>query len=328
MQNNSKIIILAAAIGCLPWQILCGVALLAIIIGVASISESGQKVAIIHVSGVITGGSSGGGGLFDDSHAGAEGLIKSLERARNDNDVKAIVLRINSPGGSAAGSQEVYDEIMKVRRDGKVVVTSMGDLAASGGYYIACASDKIYANGSTLTGSIGVIMETSDMSQLFKKLGIEFDVIKSGKHKDMGSPYRKMSPEEKQLAQDMINDVFGQFVSAVSEGRKIPKARVRKIADGRVFTGVQARKLGLVDVLGGFEEAKAAAARLAGIKGEPKYVDYDHGLFGSIFGGMDSQVRADYRSPEDLRRILRAAPDIFRYRGDRGRRIEALEDGE
>jgi len=269
----------------------------------------GDKVALIHISGVITGGR-GGGGFLGEGSAGAERIVNQLERARQDDSVKAIVLRINSTGGSAAGSQEIYLEVMRVRKDGKPVVTSMGDVAASGGYYVASASDAIYAEGSTLTGSIGVITQTSNMSALFKKIGIEFEVVKSGKHKDMGSGLRNLTPEERQMMQAMISDVFDQFLTAVSEGRKIPKAKVRKLADGRVFTGRQARKLGLIDEEGGLRDATIAAARRGGIKGDPTVVEYDQGFFEGLFG--DSASESLKVSPEETfaGQLLRMAPDL------------------
>lgn len=249
--------------------------------GMSGSDFGGSKVALIHVDGVITAGTSGG--FFESGVGGSETIIKSLERARKDPDVKSIVLRINSPGGSAAGSEEIYREIQRVRQS-KPVYVSMGDVAASGGYYIAAASDRIYADGSTLTGSIGVIMETTDLSGLFKKLGISPEVIKSGPYKDMGSPNRPMTAQEKQLIQDMINDTYDQFVTAVSQGRNMPKDKVLKLATGRVFTGRQAKKLGLVDEIGGLSETVRAAAMAGGITGEAKLVDYGRGS--GIFGAF------------------------------------------
>lgn len=266
------------------------------------VSDYGKHVAIIRVTGVITAGRSESG-LFGGSVSGSEDVISQLERARKNRDVKAIVLRINSPGGSPAGSEEVYNEIMRVRRSGKIVYTSMADVAASGGYYIACASDRIYADSSTLTGSIGVIWDITDMSGLYKKIGFNPQVIKSGKFKDIGSSNRPLTPDEKALLQSIVMDTYGQFVNAVAEGRHMPVADVRKIADGRVFTGSQAMKVKLVDRLGGMHEAVRAAARAGGIKGEPKVVEYKRkSAFSDIFG-MESE-RANTEAERALGRQL------------------------
>lgn len=278
--------------GCLLFCIM-GVLLLGLLFkGLWSLGEvsdyGGRHVALIRVSGVITAGKSESG-FMSGSTCGSEDLISQLEKARKDDDAKAILLRINSPGGSPAGSEEVYNEIMRIRRSGKPVYVSMADVAASGGYYIASASDRIYADSSTLTGSIGVIWDVTDMSGLYKKIGFNPQVIKSGKFKDIGSPNRPLTPDEKALLQSIVMDTYGQFVRAVSEGRHIPEADVRKIADGRVFTGSQALKIRLVDRLGGMREAVHAAARAGGIKGEPKVVEYKRKTSISDIFGVESE---------------------------------------
>ncbi len=263
------------------------------IMNLGEVSSFGSHVALIRVTGVITAGKSESG-LFSGSSAGSDDLITQLERARKSDDVKAIVLRINSPGGSPAGSEEVYKEIMRVRRSGKVVYTSMADVAASGGYYIASASDKIYADSSTLTGSIGVIWDITDMSGLYKKIGFNQQVVKSGKFKDIGSPSRPLTPEERQLLQSIVMDTYGQFVEAVADGRKIPVADVRKIADGRVFTGSQAIKVKLVDEIGGLHETVRAAAKAGGIHGEPDVVEYRRrSSFSDIFGAESERANSE-----------------------------------
>jgi len=251
----------------------------------------GGQVALIRVEGVITGGR-GSSSPFGDASAGAETIVDLLERFRRDDSVRAAVIRINSPGGSAAGSQEIYQEIQKVRRDGKKITVSMGDVAASGGYYIACAGDRIIADPATITGSIGVIMQTADMSKLFEKIGIDFGTIKSGPHKDMGSSSRPLTPEEKALLQNMINDVYDQFLTDVSTGRKIPKAEVRKLADGRIYTGRQAVGNKLVDKLGSMDDALKAAAKDAGITGEYSVKTYQRpmGLMEVLFGTSEVRV--------------------------------------
>lgn len=281
--------------GCLLLLIL-GVALFAMLIkglsGFGEVSEYGSHVAIIRVTGVITAGKAESG-LFGGSSCGSEDLIYQLEKARKNDDAKAILIRINSPGGSPAGSEEVYNEIVRVRKD-KPVYVSMGDVAASGGYYIASASDRIYADSSTLTGSIGVIWDITDMSGLYKKIGFNTQVIKSGKFKDIGSPNRPLTADEKTLLQGIVMDTYGQFVKAVAEGRHMPEADVRKIADGRVFTGSQATKNGLVDRIGGMHEAIRAAARAGGIKGEPKTQEYRRkASFSDIFGADSERASSE-----------------------------------
>jgi protease-4 len=231
------------------------------------------KVAVIRVDGLIVAGPSYG--MFSGSVASGERIGDSIRRAAKDRAVKAIVLRLNSPGGSAAGAQEIYQELMRARkRWGKPIIASMGDVAASGGYYVACATDRIVANASTVTGSIGVIYNQADLSQLLKKLGYRQEVLKTGKFKDLGSYMRPLTSEERRLVQGLLDDTFDQFVKAVAQGRGLSEGRVRALADGRVFTGRQALKLKLVDSLGNMRTAIELASRAAGIRGEPVVVEY------------------------------------------------------
>lgn len=197
--------------------------------------------------------------------------IRGLKRFVETRGIKAVVVRIDSPGGAVAPTQEIYDEIVKVRKE-KPVVASLGSVAASGGYYIASACDRVIANPGTLTGSIGVIMELGNIEELMKKLGVKGYAIKSGPHKDVGSPFRALTPEGRAILQGLVDNVHGQFVSAVAKGRKMPEAKVRELADGRIFSGQQAKELGLVDELGGLENAIEAAAKRAGIEGVPQVV--------------------------------------------------------
>jgi protease IV len=215
-----------------------------------------EKIAIIEVRGVII-----------DPQPTVEKLIKF----RKNEKIKAIILRIDSPGGGVGPAQEIYSEVKKAQREKKVLV-SMGSVAASGGYYIACAADKIMANPGTITGSIGVIVESLNVEDLFRKIGLRSEVIKSGLHKDMGSPFRKMGDEEKRLLQGVLDSVHEQFIQAVAEGRKLPLEKVRGLADGRIFSGDQARTVGLVDELGNLQDAIAMAAKMSGIKGEPEVI--------------------------------------------------------
>jgi len=219
----------------------------------------GEKIGLVRIEGVIT-----------DSRE----IIDELKKYGDDSTIRAILLRINSPGGAVVPAQEVYEEIKRIREEKhKVVVASMGSVAASGGYYIASAADKIIANPGTITGSIGVILELANIEGLMNKVGIKNVVIKSGKYKDIGSIFRSMTEDERNLLQDVINDTYNQFVEAVSEGRGLPKEKVLSIADGRIFTGRQAKKLGLVDELGGLEYAIKVASDMAGIKGKPYIVE-------------------------------------------------------
>jgi protease-4 len=213
----------------------------------------GDKIAIIEIRGVITQSS---------------GIIEELNQYQEDEGVKAIILRIDSPGGGVGPAQEIHREILKVKSK-KKVVTSMGSVAASGGYYIACASDLIIANPGTITGSIGVIMEFANIEELFKKIGIKGVVLKSGEHKDIGSPFREMTPEEKKIIQEVIDNVHQQFVQAVAKGRKMDQEKVMQIADGRILTGEQAKQIGLVDQIGNLQDTIDIVAKMAGIEGKP-----------------------------------------------------------
>jgi len=235
--------------------------------------SSGGKVGVIYLEGPIVGGR-GSGGLWGDP-MGTDTLIRYIRKAREDNEVKAVVLRMNTPGGSAAASQEVAEEIARLQMAGKVVVTSMGDVATSGGYWIAAGTDRIVANPATTTGSIGVIWSMANMQELFRKVGVEQDTIKSGPYKDIGSPARPMTPEEKALLQGMIDDIYGQFVAVVAKGRKMDEQKVRSLADGRIYTGRQAKELGLVDELGDMYDAISMAAEMAGLdKEHPAIKEY------------------------------------------------------
>ncbi len=246
----------------------------------------GDKVGVIHISGIISSGS--GASLFG-GHLGAETLMKLIRKAGKEQSVKAVVLRINSPGGSAAASQEIYQEVLRLREK-KPVVVSMGDMAASGGYYVAAAGSKIMACSATMTGSIGVIMPTLQYYEALKKIGVSMEPIKSGAHKDIGSGARPMTPEERKLLQDMVMDVYDQFVSDVASARKMDPAKVKKIADGRILTGRQAKDAGLVDEIGNYRDALKLAAKLGGIKGE-EFTIREYGkvtLFEALSGSYDT----------------------------------------
>jgi protease-4 len=218
-----------------------------------------DRIALVRIEGIIL-----------DSQT----TVGDLKRFGENPSIKAIVLRIDSPGGGVVPSQELYDAVQRVRnKSNKAVIASMGTVAASGGYYIAAATDRILANPGTLTGSIGVIMEMANIEGLLKKIGVEGVVVKTGRYKDVGSPLRKMSDEEQALLQSVMDDVHKQFIEAVAAGRSLEVADVRALADGRIFTGRQAKDVKLVDELGNLEDAIQLAAEIAGIEGEPKVVE-------------------------------------------------------
>lgn len=217
-----------------------------------------DRVALVKIAGMLIS---------------SEHIVEELNDYADDSSVKAIVIRIDSPGGGVVVSQEIYNAVKNAKKEGKKVVVSMGSVAASGGYYVAAAADKIVANPGTLTGSIGVKMEFANVEKLLEKIGVKGMVVKAGEYKDIGSPYRDMTAQEKKLLQDVIDDVQNQFIKAVAEGRNLPETDVRAIADGRIFTGQQALALKLVDQMGDLADSIRLAGSLAGIKGRPKVVE-------------------------------------------------------
>ncbi|MBL8167466.1 MAG: signal peptide peptidase SppA [Acidobacteria bacterium] len=231
-------------------------------------SGSGDRIAVIPVEGVI-----------DD--AMAKSINRYLKQYGEDNRVKAIVLRVDSPGGGVSASQEIYREVKRLKDEKKkTIVVSMASVAASGGYYIACPADKIFANPGTVTGSIGVIAEWLNYKDLAEWAKVKPVVFKSGEFKDTGSPTRELTEREKEYFQGMINELYGQFVQAVTDGRKgrgsegneLNEERVKLLADGRVYTGESARKYGLIDEIGNYQDALKATAKMIGVKGEPQLV--------------------------------------------------------
>ncbi len=214
------------------------------------------KVGVVRIEGII---------------ADSRESIEQIDELAEDDGIKAVVVRIDSPGGGVAASQEIYRAVRQLQMKKKVIV-SMGSVAASGGYLIATAADRIVANPGTITGSISAVMHFADVQELMKKVGVRSSVIKSGKFKDIGSPVREMTAEEKQLIQGLVDDIYDQFVRTVAEDRKIPLEITRSLADGRIFSGRQALQLKLVDELGGLQDAVLIAGRLAGIEGKPAVV--------------------------------------------------------
>ena len=217
----------------------------------------GPRVAIVELEGIIID---------------VDEVVQELKGLRENPTVRAVVMRINSPGGVVGPTQEVHDAILRLRQAGKPVVASLGAVAASGGYYIAVAADQIYANPGTLTGSIGVIMQLANFEQLMKKVGVDYVVVKAGQFKDIGNMGRAMTPDERRVLQALLDDVHGQFIGAVATGRKLDREEVARFADGRVFSGVQAKDLKMVDALGGLEDAVLAAGKLANLPLPPAVI--------------------------------------------------------
>jgi protease-4 len=245
-----------------------------------------KKIAIIDVSGVIMNAHSSG--LLGSGENPMSLFREKLEEAACDSQVKAVVLRLNSPGGAVTASDIMYQDLINFRKDTqKPVVACMMDVAASGAYYLAMGCDTIYAHPTTVTGSIGVIMNLYNAAGLLGKIGVSSDPIKSGPNKDLGNPARPMTDEERAILQGMVNCFYDQFVQVVVRGRNLPEDRVRALADGRVYSGVDAQKLGLVDKIGYLEDAIQEAMDLACIK-DAKVIAYDRcGSYkGSIYAGL------------------------------------------
>jgi len=252
-RNKSSIFTVLLILGGVALLLLAGVTAIGHFFGSSGNPLSfGGKIGVIPIQGTL-----------DDSHR----ILSQIVQFREDNSIRAIVLRVNSPGGRVAPAQEIYREIQRTTRKKRVIV-SMGDVAASGGYYVAAAADRIVANPGTILGSIGVIMEFLQVQELLKKAGVSLEVLKSGEFKDIGSPHREMTPRERALMMEMLHDIQAQFIQAVAQGRKIPQEEVERIADGRVFSGKRGKELGLVDQLGNFQDAVTLAKRMTGIQGD------------------------------------------------------------
>ncbi len=226
-----------------------------------------EGIAIIYVDGVIQFNYTPT--VFGTRNYGASAIVSKIQQYAKSDKVKGIILRVNSPGGTIGSVQEIYDALQDFRSAKKIVVTSMGDIAASGGYYIASASDWIIANPGTITGSIGVIISSPSFQSLFNKIGIDYRVFKSGQYKDILSPYRKIDSEEKRLIQSVVDNAYQQFFQAVKQGRNFTTTKLKQYADGRIFTGAQAKELGFVDELGGLNKAIKVIGRLTGLGKNP-----------------------------------------------------------
>jgi protease-4 len=224
---------------------------------IGSFSSVGAgKIGVIEIEGAIT-----------DMKEAMEDVVNFKE----DDSIKGVILRINSPGGAVGPTQEIYSEIKKLKQSKKVYV-SMGSVCASGGYYLAVTGEKVYASPSTITGSIGVIMQQTVVEDLMKKIGVEANAIKSGPLKDTGTPFRKMRDDERKYLQGVIDSIYEQFVNDVAEGRQMPVDRVKQLADGRIYTGLQAKQMGLIDDIGTFYDVVDEMQKVLGIQGKPSLV--------------------------------------------------------
>lgn len=248
--------------------------------------STGDKIAVIYVEGSIVSGS-----IYDGlGYATPDGINENIRKAVEDENVKAIVLRVDSPGGSSTAGEEIYEEVKRAHDKGMPIVVSMGNVAASAAYHISVPADVIVANPSTMTGSIGVIWTFQNMSEFYDQEGIEFHIAKSGEFKDMGGSWRGLSDEEKEYADSVIMEVYETFVTNVAEGRNMSVSEVKDLADGRIYTGKKAKELGLVDELGNFYDAIDIATELAGIEGEPTIVYMNKPSLSSLLFGSESQT--------------------------------------
>lgn len=266
----------------------------AVLIFVFNISETfrgitgGGKIGVVEIEGTISD-------LKD--------VMADIVTFKEDNSISGVIVRINSPGGAVGPTQEVASELKKLRAKKKVYV-SMSSVCASGGYYIAAVGEKLYANPSTITGSIGVIMQQTVVEELMKKIGVQSNVIKAGTMKDVGSPFRKMTESEREYLQEIIDSIHDQFINDVAKGRKMPVETVRKLSDGRIYTGLQAKEAGLIDGIGTFYDVVEELQKALGIKGKPQLV-YGKRPFSPIRWLMSSSIQELF---------LREQTQPFQYR--------------
>ena len=248
--------------------------------GGIGLSATANSIYVIDMEGVISGSESTG--LLAQATVTPEYMIEQFVAAERNPGVRAILIRVNSGGGSSAASQEIFEELKKVK---KPVVVSVGDVCASGAYYISCAADKIVANRSSAVGSIGVILQVPNFEELYKKLGIDYTTIKQGKYKDAGSTDRQLTEEEKALLEEQTFRIYEQFIQDVAESRSLPVEKVKDIATGWVYLGTEAKGLGLIDVIGTYKDAEIIAAELGGIKGAPNIIKMQQfNLFDVLMG--------------------------------------------
>lgn len=254
-----------------------------LVVGLAG-RPSGDRIGVVEIEGVISG---------------SKDATDDIIRFKEDPTIKGVILRINSPGGGVGPTQEIYREVVKLKEKKKVYV-SMGTSCASGGYYIASAAEKLYANPSTITGSIGVIMELMIVEDVLKKIGIQSNTIKAGEFKDTGSPFREMTPAEKEYMDGIVRNIYEQFMKDIAAGRKMDLENVRKLAEGRIYTGSQAKDLGLVDAIGDFYDTVDALKAVLNIKGKPNlvYTEKPFSFSKWVFGSLSRELmNGVYSSP-------------------------------
>ncbi|GAB2540640.1 signal peptide peptidase SppA [Gracilibacillus alcaliphilus] len=262
-----------------------------------------QKIAVLHVDGVIQ--DTGSAGFLNAGGYNHQAFLEMLDQAGEDSSVGGVILRVNTPGGGVVESAEIHDKIVEIKEMyDKPVYVSMGNTAASGGYYISAPVDKIVAHNATLTGSIGVIMESYNFSELADQLGIDVNTIKSGEHKDIMSMYREMSDEERDLLQAMIDDMYNDFVQVIVDGRDMPEDRVRELGDGRVYTGSQAQAEGLVDELGSFDDTVAMMKEEQNLA-NASLIEYSQsGYYDQLLGGVAQSLFSSETNIFGLKELL------------------------
>ena len=238
--------------------VIVGIILIVFLLSIirAFVGKPGERVGVVEIEGVI---------------AESRQTMEDIVRFKEDPSIKGVILRINSPGGSVGPTQEIFREVIKLKEKKKVFV-SMGSLCASGGYYLAAAGEKVYANPSTITGSIGVIMQSVILEDLLKKIGVRSNTIKAGDLKDAGTPFREMTPDERAYLNEVVKNIHEQFIKDIAAGRNLDIEKARKLADGRIYTGLQARELGLVDSIGNFYDTVDDLKKALNIKGKPELV--------------------------------------------------------
>lgn len=260
--------------------------------------QSRRRIAIVDIEGQIVAGENGSS-IFGNVVAGSETIMSQIRKAAADRSIKGLILKINSPGGSSPASEAIYREVLRFREEtGKPVLAVMGDVAASGGFYIAVGADEIYANPATITGSIGVIMQFANYEDLYQKYGVEMTTIKSGKYKDIGDSARDLTREEHEMLQLIVNQIYQRFVRAVMSGRKLSEERVLELAQGQIYTGIQAKKLGLIDYLGNFYDAVNYFSNKINVKGKPLLVYYtETSLIKKIISSFSSKIFTGVEKP-------------------------------
>ena len=274
----------------------------------------GDAVAVIRIEGTILSGEAPPPNPFGGGVGGAYSrtIVEHLEKANANEDVKAVVLYVDSPGGSVFASDEIYQQLILMD---KPLITSMNSLAASGGYFVSAPTDEIWASPHTLTCSIGVIFQFPNVEEFAEEYGVTWVTITSGKFKDLGNPFREFSPEDEALLQTIVDETYSEFVRIVAEGRDMPEAKVREVADGRICTGKQAKAAGLVDSLGYFPEVVDRAAELGGIEGEPRIIEYDRDP--TLFEALGASVNrpSPVQELQDLLHFHSGSPLMYLYVG-------------